>query len=363
MTELPNIVSRRLRSAASEAAHPDTDLLTAFAEKSLTQREQTDVLKHLAQCGDCREVVALALPEQIDAMPIKPVAGRSAWMPWPILRWGAAVACVVVVAAVGLHFRPTSQSSAALSSDAPIARTNAGAEIAATLTQAPPPTRSGLDAVSSSNPASPSLAKKQAIAPRDQFESRVKTEVAEQKATPTRKEADETTVLATGNAIGDKQFVPGRAKDESAPAAAKANMALIGGLPNRQAMASSAMIARATTIPTNVTPRWTLTSDGMLQRSLDSGRTWETILVAGPGTFRALTANGFEIWVGGAKGSLYHSIDAGQHWMQVQPTSENESLSADIIDIEFTDLLHGTLTTSDEQIWFTADAGHTWQKQ
>jgi len=154
------------------------------------------------------------------------------------------------------------------------------------------------------------------------------------------------------------------AKDESEPPpAAKMKMSLAAGMPSKQMMASSAMIARAATIPANVTPRWTLTSEGMLQRSIDAGKTWETILDASPGSFRALTANGFDIWVGGARGALYHSIDAGQHWMRVQPLAAGESLTADIIGIEFTDLLHGTLSTADKQTWITADAGATWQKQ
>jgi photosystem II stability/assembly factor-like uncharacterized protein len=101
----------------------------------------------------------------------------------------------------------------------------------------------------------------------------------------------------------------------------------------------------------------------MLQRSIDSGKTWETILVASPGIFRALTANGFDIWVGGAKGSLYHSMDAGQHWMQVQPVADGTALTADITVIEFDDLLNGTLTTADGQRWTTADAGRNWTRQ
>ncbi len=44
-------------------AHPDADLLTAFAEGSATVRERETVLAHLAACADCRKVLSLALPE------------------------------------------------------------------------------------------------------------------------------------------------------------------------------------------------------------------------------------------------------------------------------------------------------------
>ena len=109
-------------------------------------------------------------------------------------------------------------------------------------------------------------------------------------------------------------------------------------------------------------PRWTLSSDGTLQRSRDSGRTWQTIPVSSNTIFRALAANGLNIWVGGAAGALFHSSDAGQHWTQVRPVVNGEALAGDIIGVEFTDTLHGKLTTSTEEIWITADAGQTWQK-
>jgi len=110
-----------------------------------------------------------------------------------------------------------------------------------------------------------------------------------------------------------------------------------------------------------IVPRWTLSSDGTLQRSLDSGRTWATIPVAGNSVFRALAAVGSDIWVGGSAGSLYRSMDAGEHWLQVKPASSGKVLTADIIGVEFTDANHGKLTTADEHIWITADAGQTWQ--
>jgi hypothetical protein len=40
--------------------HPDADMLSAFAEHALGERERGEVLEHLAVCGRCRQVVALA---------------------------------------------------------------------------------------------------------------------------------------------------------------------------------------------------------------------------------------------------------------------------------------------------------------
>jgi len=109
--------------------------------------------------------------------------------------------------------------------------------------------------------------------------------------------------------------------------------------------------------------RWTLSRDGALQRSFDSGKTWQTIPVAGNIVFRALAANDSDIWVGGAAGALYHSSDSGQHWTRVTPAADGKTLSSDIVTVEFSDTQHGKLITADRETWSTSDAGNTWQRQ
>jgi photosystem II stability/assembly factor-like uncharacterized protein len=113
----------------------------------------------------------------------------------------------------------------------------------------------------------------------------------------------------------------------------------------------------------SLAPRWTLSADGTLQRSLDTGATWQTIVVSSNTVFRALAANDLDIWVGGSAGALFHSSDAGEHWTQVRPVASGAVLEDDIVGVEFTDTLHGTLTSSAEETWITADAGQTWHKQ
>ncbi|MFZ0804454.1 MAG: YCF48-related protein, partial [Terriglobales bacterium] len=106
-----------------------------------------------------------------------------------------------------------------------------------------------------------------------------------------------------------------------------------------------------------------LTSDGTLQRSLDFGRSWQTIPVASQASFRALAASGKDIWVGGTKGALYHSTDAGQNWVQVQPVAAGQALTDDLIGVEFPDAMHGKVTTSAKETWTTEDGGQSWNKQ
>jgi len=109
--------------------------------------------------------------------------------------------------------------------------------------------------------------------------------------------------------------------------------------------------------------RWTISSDGQLQHSINSGQTWQPVAVAEKASFRALSANGPDVWVGGAAGLLYHSSDAGASWTQVKPTFGDATLSADISAIEFTDLLHGKVTVSSGEVWITEDGGQSWRKQ
>ncbi|MGH9502198.1 MAG: YCF48-related protein [Terriglobales bacterium] len=111
----------------------------------------------------------------------------------------------------------------------------------------------------------------------------------------------------------------------------------------------------------NKVAQWTLSADGKLERSLDSGKTWQTVPVASNVVFRALAANDADIWLGGAAGVLYHSSDAGQHWNQVTPAQDGKVLTGDIVTVEFSDARRGKLVSGNGETWTTSDAGATWQ--
>jgi hypothetical protein len=140
--------------------------------------------------------------------------------------------------------------------------------------------------------------------------------------------------------------------------------------------------------------RWTISSTGGLQRSIDQGHSWQDVNVIGnlPAstnleisaqtsrakadkkkskeekedrtravTFRAVFANGPDVWAGGS--ALYHSIDSGNHWNRVVPTSAGAVITGEIVSLEFPDVQHGKVSTSTAEVWTTSDAGQTWQKQ
>jgi photosystem II stability/assembly factor-like uncharacterized protein len=108
--------------------------------------------------------------------------------------------------------------------------------------------------------------------------------------------------------------------------------------------------------------QWNLSPEGALQRSSDAGQTWLTVPVASGASFRALSALGSSVWVGGAGGTLYHSADSGQNWTRIAPVADGQNLRSDVTHIDFSDALNGVVTAKD-QLWTTADGGVTWQRK
>src|ERR1700684_3996216 len=120
MQNVPKLVRERLKAATPTAFHPDANVLTAFAERTLGEDERGLVLDHLARCGDCRDILALALPaSEIPGAPVRVPA--SGWLTWPALRWGLVAAGVVAIAALGIVQYQRRTENVASRSPAPLA--------------------------------------------------------------------------------------------------------------------------------------------------------------------------------------------------------------------------------------------------
>jgi Photosynthesis system II assembly factor YCF48/Putative zinc-finger len=144
MQEVPKIVLKRLQKTAVAGSHPDADLLTAFAERSLGETERARVMEHVSRCSDCREVVALvALPiAEVAAVNVSVAPTRRRWFGGPVIRWGLAAAGIIAIASVGIvQYRQKQKSEILVSTLTSSNDTSATADVAPSPSPAAPDTK------------------------------------------------------------------------------------------------------------------------------------------------------------------------------------------------------------------------------
>jgi len=108
---------------------------------------------------------------------------------------------------------------------------------------------------------------------------------------------------------------------------------------------------------------WSISTSGKVQRSQDSGRTWEEVRVDDAVTFRAVHAMGKDVWAGGS--ALYHSSDGGAMWKRVYLSSGESPGTETIVGITSgsRDLQHIMVRTISGEQWTTDDGGQHWQRE
>lgn len=487
MEKLPKIVRERLKAGAVAVDHPDADVLTAFSECLLRDRERSQVLEHLARCGECRHVIALSLPaEEPTVSVVRPLRDR--WFSWPRLRWGLVAAGFIVVGSFGaVRYRARSHPEMVASYDAPRGQEIEkaknqteplpAASVAATNEEKGTPQGRFLDDEVKSKAAPQAkefdrleqFAKLQPPARDQRPDAGTRGMLRPQalphgpKAAPTQQWQQNVTANTNNNAYAFQSQAPAPAvppefarKQSSSQGVVSAQAtppstagSAIGGPisseKRSQDLDTLAVNGRSLTVlppsggnagaevarakPAETTPsanapkpqltdayavsivngsnfsqtaplapesaRWSINAMGGLQRSLDQGKSWQDVDVTGatgmgsganmrmamkssrekplakdkadakqvPVVFRAVSANGPDVWAGGSSGHLYHSSDAGGHWVQVVPTWSGVVLTDDIVSLQFADPLQGRIVTSSSEIWTSSDAGQTWQKR
>ena len=443
MQDVPQIVRERLRAVPPAVDHPDADALTAFAERSLPDGERAVVLEHLARCGNCRDIVALALPE-VDAAQALTTPARTGWLTWPALRWGFAAAGLVVIGSFGLieyeHSKPAMT----------VVKNSRQESVTAKVQSTRPNVAPSREPQKAQDVLPPSAAPVAGTAPAKLPEAKLMSRVAP----PTASEPQSRGAVhgAIGGPVAYGPHMPTQQQQQTAdrlqaftPAAPPANQQSAGASTSLRVPSASETVnveAAATQVGTRqdearvqnqpaplpsppaeqlfdkdavgkakpalnstgrditqlvaLTPRWAINSTGGLQRSFDQGKTWQDVDVtagapfsgmkglaatntartkeyyadkkalktpAGLPVFRAVAVTGTDVWAGGSQGVLFHSVNAGDRWAQVVPSSTGIALTGDIVGLEFTDAQHGRITTSTGEIWTTGDQGQTWQKQ
>ena len=437
MDQLPKIVPERLKGTATAGVHPDPDLLAAFLEKSLKPAEQAEVVGHLASCADCREIASLAAPElqlqrvavaagspvsAVAAMPA--VAARSPrWFQSQFLRWGAAVACVAVVAAAVLLSRKQNNQFASVTPTvAPVPQVSSDESdkdkdesVARNVVRrnyqlqdrlkkksgAPSRDEEAFRAPASAQTAGSAGASfgtgggvsgglvtnsKTTVAAKVPPPPPLPLSIAHDQANQDLPVVGRNTAALTTDQAKQKEEVadkkPAAPISTSESVTVNATQIEVQGEaapvqePAKSVEANKDLDLKSTEISHGYAaraigsfhsdlrlpvPRWTLSPEGRLLESADAGVSWKTVPVAEKTVLRALCVNGKEVWVGGAQGTLYYTSDSGARWEQVKPAANGRTLTADIATIEFTDPQHGKLTTANKEIWTTADGGKSWQ--
>lgn len=98
-----------MTTTSQHGFHPDAESLNAFSEQALQERERAAVLAHLAVCGRCRQVVALAR-EAADAddktatvPPRKTIAPNAWWKQWRLVWVPTAVVAAFAAASISIY--------------------------------------------------------------------------------------------------------------------------------------------------------------------------------------------------------------------------------------------------------------------
>lgn len=400
MKGVPKIVRQRLQVAHETSAqmslpHPDATLLAAFAEQSLPRRERVAVFDHLAQCADCRDVIFLAAPQFDTPLNRSKISARPGWLRLPILRWGVLGACVLVVVALGLRYEaekspassPQVEARMISKAIAPPVREQ-GADMLSQL-KTTEPKRAQHKTSETNSPrlqvprsrangplAEPVVPERHAASAVPKFPMQFDGPQGAIRRLPLAGRATTSTVaglqsLASARAAkngnqaldedGKKAQDEGRDGNLAEFSQAQSSVSPVGGPTSAEPLSATGQNVSLLTALSP--PRWMLTSSGALQRSLDEGGSWDPVPVARGVSFRALSVQGAEIWVGGAAGALYHSSDLGQRWAQIIPNSNGEPLQADITRIEFESSQEGVLTTATGERWVTSDSGRSWLKK
>jgi hypothetical protein len=388
--EIRKLVSGSLKKALADGSHPDPNLLSAFAENALPEAARKQLLQHLGGCSACREILYLSMPDsEVAQKALSFQPNRFSVFAW---RWGAVAASIAVVAVllVGARHKvagPSAGQKVVVPSAVPAPAQVATDKLPAELDQmqaaqkeprtetrvvrkavpepkhmsAKPKTEFAFDSSDevhmlpqAGQNAGQNIVHDYAAAAKSRSDYPVEgpkkaTEPSDKDLSRDDRKLTEAVAVSGAAPQVSQQKQTAAESLEKVAASPRAHQSFSGYLPNA--------------LGSVVSPQWRLSANGAVQRSLNSGTTWQNVAVAGQTGFRSVSSVGSNVWAGGDAGLLYHSADSGQNWVRVEPAVPGQKLTADITRIEFSDALNGTVSTANSEVWTTADGGHRWQRK
>jgi hypothetical protein len=313
MSNLSEFVRSRLALRQTPLdEHPDANLLLGFAERELSAHANAAVLAHLERCAECREILALSMPESA-ALPELQKRGP-AWQAW---RWPAAalagMIATALVATVMLAPHRLSTTPA---------------------TVQPPPSQTAL-------PPARFTANVAAPAPRKKTVARAK-----------RKDTAPALAQVEQPILEAPPLIIPRMGFQSLDTASVSN----------PVQASMKRLVDTSIVRPERNSIWRIEENGTLSKSQD-GNAWMPVRVGQRTRLYALSVNGQEVWAGGADGGLFHSTDDGANWRQVEVRGESGAhLTDTITKISTTPQRPLELTTNSGTVWVSFD-GRLWRRQ
>ena len=372
----PSTLRSHLAHNQATGPHPDADLLTAFAEDALIDRERTSVLTHLAACPDCRAIVHTATAAQPEPEP-EALPVRS---PFPTWLPGVALAASLLVMAAStivfyrtLHTNPAPMQTAATTAaqqrpatPTPQISAATNAALAAAPPAAPKHSRTTAHAPAASPvlqteearvgtaapaPPAPVAGSSSSVGLGDLSAQRAQNAPpAEQTQIHAQMQAQ---ITAYRSAMAESKAAP----RSSAPASSTESVQVA---PSPAFGALRATHPDAGFIPAPTTrPRFRINDRGQLERSTQPS-IWMPVPIASDAHFRVLSISGDDVWAGGDHLRLFHSTDNGLTWTEVQLPATADRTHA-IVHIRSDSPQKITVEDNAGSTWTTTDAGATWQ--
>lgn len=426
MDHMAKLVSGRLKAQPAPGPHPGPELLAACAENGLPHADRERLLQHLGDCSDCREILYLALPPSPEAqkvMVLQPRPFRRWALGWGALVASVAMvaiffsanrlghknqaASMVATAPVGAN--ETDTKIAAEKAPRELDRLQAGRDedktkVVTALVR--PEAKPRPQAKHMTAKLQPKLVFEQSgevhVRGQEKSANAVGAQVSKDGDKGERQKESPGVAVVNGSAtqtgsagkLGDFGYATAEISKSRADQKAAAGQQVAvqadavsppgsASASNLKVPASSEVVeveAAAPAVESNsfsvsanaavvarksvvALPRWSLTSTGEIQRSLDHGKTWVSSQPASGVVFRAIASVGEKVWAAGNGGVLYHSADSGLTWTRLTVKTGGKDLQDDFTAIEFSDAVHGHLKTGAGADFTTSDGGQTWQRK
>lgn len=335
---LERAIEAGLREHSRSEPCPPMDVMAAYCERSLASEEVSRWEAHFAGCRRCQELLAAMARVEPAGAPANAPARWSRAFDW---RWLVPATAAATAFTIWIAVRPGTKPA-----DAPTV-----AVVERRESPAPPaaPSRPG----PSSALQAPVPEKSQ-----EQFAKKAEAKPAES-AQAVREAADRLAKKEAPPVAAEAAGAVAGTPRPSAPAAAPAPQ--VTALANRESAAADTAMRRQSGVVVTAPGaqiHWRAGSGGQIERSADSGATWEA---QNAGTGQELLAGSAPsdsvCWIVGRSGTILRTTD-GRAWSRVE-----SPVSADIVSVAATSGANATITTADGQRFITRDGGRTWEKQ